>query len=322
MGVGIQGRFLSENSSQLISPKADKGGEERGTMGTTKEKKDEPKKEPGLFDYLDYRSYLRDFYDFKKKTSPAFSLNTFAQKAGFSSRSFLLLVMQGKRDITPNSIDGFCRALGLGKKEREYFENLIRFNQSENAEAKRHYYEQLVPLYKKESGRRLHESEYQYISQWYGPVIREMIQTKNFREEPEWIARQLKNRISPLQAKKTLQLLLELGLVRRSGRGKLEVTDVNIGTPTEVADAMAAKFHDEMLGMARQSIAEDDANQREISGITTALSAAKFARIKEAIQEFENKIMHELEEKDDEADRIYQLHFQLFPLTRIDEKAR
>ena len=37
--------------------------------------------EPDVLQYTNFRVYLRDYYEFKKKTLPAFSLRYFAEKA-------------------------------------------------------------------------------------------------------------------------------------------------------------------------------------------------------------------------------------------------
>ena len=52
--------------------------------------------EPDVLQYTNYRMYLRDYYEFKKKTVPAFSLRFFAEKAGLSSHAHLKLTIDGK----------------------------------------------------------------------------------------------------------------------------------------------------------------------------------------------------------------------------------
>lgn len=52
---------------------------------------------PNISDYLDYRKFMLDSYNFKKKSTKKFSYSRWAEKAGFKSRSFLRLVMLGDR---------------------------------------------------------------------------------------------------------------------------------------------------------------------------------------------------------------------------------
>lgn len=273
------------------------------------------KMEPNLFEHVNYRQFLAAYYQSKKASSESFSYRYFARRAGVASPSYLLDVIKGVKNIADKSLDGFCRALGLSLRERHYFENLVRFNQSDNPEVKRHYYQQLLPVLKKESGKHLQGKQYDYFSSWYLPVVREMIALSDFRENSKWISRRLKGLISPKEAKKAIELLLDLGLIKRNADERLKITDVTVTTPPEVAELVMVKFHQEMLSQAREALVGVEGWQREISGITAALSPAQFKEIKQEIQEFQNRIMQRLEKVDQEANHVYQFNCQLFALT-------
>ena len=49
-------------------------------MGVTK-----PTKK--IFEYLDYREFLKDYYNAKKEANPAFSLRVFSDKIGLDRKS-------------------------------------------------------------------------------------------------------------------------------------------------------------------------------------------------------------------------------------------
>jgi uncharacterized protein (TIGR02147 family) len=53
-----------------------------------------------VFQYLDYRAFLRDYYKEKKAASKTFSYVNFARKAKISSSGFLLHVIKGERNLT------------------------------------------------------------------------------------------------------------------------------------------------------------------------------------------------------------------------------
>ena len=42
-----------------------------------------------IFEYLDYRKYLKDYYDNRKTEDSAFSYQSFADKAGLTNRGFI-----------------------------------------------------------------------------------------------------------------------------------------------------------------------------------------------------------------------------------------
>lgn len=268
-----------------------------------------------LFQYLDYRRFLADFYKIKKKKKPRFSYRTFARLAGFSSSSYIHHVIQGKRDVSNNALEGFCRALGLKTREKIYFENLVRFNQALHPEARNRYYEMLLPIHKKESGLKLRVDQYRFYSKWYGPVMREMVMLTDFRESPQWIRRRLNNHITVGETREMIDLLLELGLIERKEK-RLIVTNKNLTTSAEVREMAVIPFHHNMLNRAKRSLEEDPPETREISCITAALSREQFVQIKEMIQEFHNRVMERIDQWDGRGDEVYQFNCQLFSITR------
>src|ERR1035438_176071 len=102
------------------------------------------KKLPRVFDYLDYREFLKDFYQHKKSLNPNFSLAVFSQKAGLATRNYLKRVIDGERPLSSESIPKFCLGLGLGVKEKVYFEALVNFNQTKDDDSKKHYFSSLT----------------------------------------------------------------------------------------------------------------------------------------------------------------------------------
>src|SRR6478609_3677893 len=66
-----------------------------------------------IFSYLDYRHFLRDLYAQKKASERGFSHRAFSKRAGLSSTNYLHLVMQGKRNLSPEMAASFARGCGL-----------------------------------------------------------------------------------------------------------------------------------------------------------------------------------------------------------------
>src|SRR5262245_50256954 len=99
---------------------------------------------PNIYEYLDFRSFLRDMFVFRKQENSAFSFRMFSRTAHLKSSNFLKLVMEGKRNLSSQTIQGFAQALKLSKEETDFFENLARFGQAQGAEEKSRYYEKIV----------------------------------------------------------------------------------------------------------------------------------------------------------------------------------
>lgn len=273
---------------------------------------------PNIFKYIDYRQFLKDYYSHKKAGSREYSYQILTNKIGLCAPSHLLYIINGKRNISSKTLGSFAKALGLSDREQKYFDTLVSFNQAKNTHSRKSYYEQLLPLYKKEHGRKLKVNQYRFLSSWYGPVILEMIRLKNFEESPHWIARQLKNQITPLQAKEMLSLLIELELVKRDEFDKLQVVDAHITTPETVRDVAALEFQDQMIEQSQKALHESkEETWKKINGLTAALSPEQLKRIEEHLREFRNKLLVELEKSDENADAVYQLNINFFSVTKI-----
>src|SRR5262249_55909152 len=136
-----------------------------------------------LFEYDNYREFLRDFYLHAKAENRNFSFRFFSRLAGFKSSGILKEVMDGKINIAPHSIDKYARAMKLNREETEFFRNLVLFNQAETSEKKRLYAEQMM---KSRTYKRLHplsDIQLNYLGQWYYIPIREMVGLQGFRED-------------------------------------------------------------------------------------------------------------------------------------------
>lgn len=60
-----------------------------------------------IVEYLDYRMYMREFYEERKRTS-AFTWREFSKLAGFSSSGYLKLVCDGKTRLCSAGAEKRC----------------------------------------------------------------------------------------------------------------------------------------------------------------------------------------------------------------------
>src|SRR5688572_7790932 len=98
---------------------------------------------PVLYQYLDYRRFLDDWFTEKKASNPRFSHRIFARRANLRSPSFFLAVVQRKRDLTPSTLEGFIEGLGLRNEEEAFFSALVAFDQAETAEERERAWERI-----------------------------------------------------------------------------------------------------------------------------------------------------------------------------------
>lgn len=266
-----------------------------------------------VFDYLDYRAFLRDCYA-ERQRSRALSYRGFARRAGLRSPNYLKIVIEGKRNLSDELAGRFAGAFGLEADEREFFVALVQFNQARTAAARNAAYTRLTGFRRYRQARPLEVQHAAYHSTWYVPAVRELATRRGFREDPGWIARTLRPVITRAEAAHALRTLQELGLLVRDDQGCLVQGDALLSTGPETQGHHIANYHRMMLEMAAQSIDTMDASERDISSLTLCLGEDGLRRLKDRIQRFRRELL-DLSTLERDPRQVVQVNFQLFPLS-------
>lgn len=276
---------------------------------------------PDIFEYLDYRKFLGDYYTAAKKHNRAFSYRYFSRKAGYSSPNFLKLVIDGKRNISADSIERFGQALKLKPSEKRFFANLVAFNQASTVEEKNEAFERVAASRRFRRARRLDHAYFEYFSHWYFPAIREMAGRPDFREDPEWIAKQLLPSIHPSQARTALDLLEELELLQRDENGQLVRGETSITTGHEVMSLAIRNYHRQMLERAADSMELVGPERRDVSALTVCIEPDTVSELKDRVHAFRERLLDRCD-RDQAPSTVYQINVQLFPLTNPEDQTK
>jgi len=267
-----------------------------------------------VFDYMDYRAYLRDFFKEKKQEMRFYSYRLFSQRAGLKSPNFLKLVIDGERNLSKQTVYKFAKALGLAKKETDYFENLIFFNQSTTLEEKNLYLERLMRYRKQRDVRKIEEAEYEYYSHWYNLAMRELVCAADFKDDFKKLGAAFIPAIPASAAAKAVELLLHLKFIERRADGTYVKTAPSLTTGNQIRSIAIANYHREMFRLADDGIDRFPPAERDIASLTLGISRKTIPVIKERLQQLRNELL-EIAEEDTEVEQVVQLNMQLFPLT-------
>lgn len=276
---------------------------------------------PNIFEYTNYRTFIKDFYTFKKSENSSFSYQFFSLKAGFKSKASLANVTSGVQTLAKDRIYDVARAMNIGKKETMFFESLVCFNDSKTSEQRQHYFDQMQHLSSKPTTKRLHDSQYEYYSKWYHCAIREIIAFVDFCDDFTMLANLVDPPIKPAQAKKSIELLTNLKLIQKSEDGRYEQTDKTLSSDNEVVSFALQKYHKEHLALASDSIDRHDRTIRNITSVTAGLSKNGFDQIKKEITQFREKLL-DIIDADSGIESVYQIAFQLFPISKTPKNWR
>jgi uncharacterized protein (TIGR02147 family) len=268
-----------------------------------------------VFSYIDYRLYLADYYQEQKKATRFFSYRYFAQKAGINSPNFLKQVIESKRNLTNQTIPKFIVALKLSEKESRYFKHLVSFNQAMTAGDKQEHYAVMLSMMHTVKEQRLAADQHEYYNNWYVSVIRELVCLRDFKDNYKQIASAVTPAIGAREARFAVKLLRRLGMIKKRPDGTYYQTSAAIISNSEVGRMAVRSFNREMLRKAEKSLDEIPPKERQIFGVTIGLSKACYDVLAAEMIAFRDRVVA-ITNSDRNSSRVYQMHLQLFPLSR------
>lgn len=274
-----------------------------------------------IFNYTDYRKYLFDFYKEQKQISKAFSYRYFARKAGFNSVGLYKDVVEGRQNLGRALIFKFSAAMGHAKKEAEYFESMVFFNEAQSVKERALFFGRMMAC-QKTKAKIVDITKYEYYQKWYYSAVRALVSMGKFRDDEsnhKKIAGILNPRIRPDEVRKALGVLERLGFINKNNEGVFALTDAVITTGMLIPDAKVValnvvNFQREVMGLANESLDRFGPEKINLSTLTLGVSAAAVTAIKDELAVVRSSIAA-LAEKDNAADRVYQLNIQFFPLS-------
>jgi uncharacterized protein (TIGR02147 family) len=276
---------------------------------------------PDIFSYTDFRKYLADYYNEKKATTKSFSYQVFSKKIGFKSKDFIFRVINRNKQISRSSAFKISRAIGHSPEESRYFENLVCFIQAKTSGEKEFYFNQLSINSRqnntKNTVRMLSQKQLGLFSEWHHLAIRAIIERVEFKGDFAWLAKQLYPEITPKLARHSIQYLEKIDLICKDEQGVYRVTSKALATDTEVQSVALAKFYLSCTKLTANALENLPRDKRNISGLTLGISKKSYDEIVSRVNRFREEIA-EIANRDEEADRVYQMQFALFPLSTTD----
>lgn len=264
-----------------------------------------------IYNFTDYRDFLKDRYRQLKDADPLFSFRYFSKQAGFGSPNYLKLVMDGKRNLSSDAIGKFAKGLRLDAHESEYFRYMVEFNQCDHVQKRQVYEAKLMYLRELFKVKTLIPELYDYYHDWYHAAIREIVRKGKVKNDPATIGRSLVPAIGEEEAKSSVDLLKKLNFVTENTDGMLvcaETMEIDAQSA-----ALAQKIHyEQMAELAAQSLYTQGPETQDFESVTLSLPQEKVGELREKIRE----LIHSLGGTNNPGDAIFQLNIQLFALTK------
>lgn len=272
-----------------------------------------------LFDTLDYREYLKNYYAERKAEKRYFSYKVFAGAVGMD-QSHLAKILMGHMHLPVEKIGTFCNYLHLEGSEVSYFEALVHFGRANTVAEAKLWFEKLQSI-RPPQYRILSAEQLEYFAHWYIPAVRALAGCLE-REDAALIANHLKPSVSVDAVQESLNTLFRLGLIEKEKDGTLRLHEPHLGSgrATGLINAASAlllrNYHREILQIAIDSLDNVSPDERDISSLTVALDHVAVEDIRTMTREFRKAIQKRIDQVSS-ADCVYHINIQIIPVSHF-----
>lgn len=267
-----------------------------------------------IYEYSDFRAFLEDWYDAEKARRGKYSKAEVSRLLGLpNTRNYFSDVLGGKA-LSDTFLERMVALLALPKDEARFFRALVRFQQCQSPDERDQLLEQLVALNR--SPRRILEPErMEYFRHWWHGAIRALLDTGDYGDEPERIAKTLIPSITPGQAKASLALLSRLDLIRRDKNRHWRPSDQAVSTPDGFREDLVLQLQTQQLDLVRRSLLTKNAPRRLVATNVVSVSHDGFRHLLERMEKTRSEVRSIVHKDNLPAERVCQVVLALVPLT-------
>jgi uncharacterized protein (TIGR02147 family) len=271
-----------------------------------------------LFEYLDYRVFLRDYISAKKKENRYFSERMIASRLDCNP-GFFNRVLKAKRNLSSHYVLKLGAFLKLSAKQKHYFELLVNYNQAKKQIEKDHFFHQL-DIFRSSKVKQTLAAQHALYSQWFYVVLRELIGFVPCKDSTDETCRNLAKYFEPKvpieQLRAALVTLEQLGLLSRKSNGAFVVKERFITSGADIPQVIINRVLMQFMDLARLAIDKIPKQKRSLSTLTVSVSEKGYEKIREKLDQCRGEILSMVGEEDEDIDRVYHLNLHFFPVTK------
>ncbi len=269
-----------------------------------------------IFEYIDYRKFLKNYQETRRNTEKRFTRAQFTKAIGLpNTRSFMNDVISGRKNLTESFIERIIRVIEFSEEESRFFRVLVKYNQA-SVENKELYFDQLISL-NQTPKRVLDQNAYAYYKEWFNPVIRSLLGIVDFDgTDYAVLTKKIHPSISIRQAKKSVALMLKLKLIKPDKNGCLRPCEKVLTTGPAMQNALVMANQKKVLDIAKDAIFTETPMPKRVITKWVTVSDKAYETINRKLTTYSaelNSIIHKDEEP---ADRLYQVNLMCIPFSK------
>lgn len=272
--------------------------------------------------FTDYRLYLRKVYEVIKEKAEQYSYIMFTASCGLGETNAMYLHINSGRPLTLKTARKIATGLGLTGNQRSYFLKLVEYQGGKTSEERNKAFQSLLAIKAKCLSGDWDKQKLDFFNCWYHSVIYEILRLSEAKDDPEWLAKNLKPAITAKKVRESLSLLEKLQMIQYDeGKDRLVPTELTISTGSEIRGMVFKGYHNQMIDLALKALSTEEPSNRDISSVTVGVPLSAMGKVKELTAKFRKEIL-ELASELDEKEQILQVNIQAFPLSAEIKKRK
>ena len=263
----------------------------------------------------DYRDLLKNYYTQRKLDMPLYSYKMMGQKLGLET-SQMFRVLNKDLHLPSRSIPLAKNLLDLKGRNGEIFEILVAASKTKSPAKKDKLYKMALSLQDVDL-RKFSASEYLFLSKWWIPVVRALIEMNGGHAEVSRLVKQISPTVSEDQVREAIKVLKDLKLITPLASERYATTVANFTSEgSAVKTAAIRSYQNQLLALAQNALVAVEPAKRNISSLLVGVDDECFDDLNEMTLEFRRQVQKRTAEVKN-VNRAMQFVFALYPVAEI-----
>jgi uncharacterized protein (TIGR02147 family) len=250
------------------------------------------------------------------------SVNQLSSKLGYRSPRALGMVLKGQRQLSQAMLWSVAKEFNLKQRETRFLELLSARARltAKSLDAGKTDAEIQSLIVREEPELSLDTRSISYIANWYHFVLKQVVESPNFKNSEAWILKRLRGKVSAAQVTSAFQNMFALGLLLKDkSRGWKVREGANIRGSEDIPSEAIRQHHAQMMQRAMEALSEQNVNEREMLAWTLRLDPKRLPEVKNYLREMGREFNAKFSEP--HSSNVFQLNVQFFQHTPPDSES-
>lgn len=269
-----------------------------------------------IYKYSDFRNFLLDEFDHRRKQNKKYSLRAFSKDLGLRPTA-LSDILSERYGLSGALAHRLAAKMGLNASASLYFVSLVEVVHARSVSLRRQAEKRIKALQAKTGPyRNLDESEFFLMSKWYYPAILHFVTLKGGKISNSEISRRLNLKTNDVEM--ALEKLKLKGYLIEEN-GCFIKKEKNLAADSNIPNEQVKNFHGQILDVVKDRMKTVPLFERKSISTIMSFKSDKINSARQDLNTFSDHFFEKFE-NEEEADSLYALSMHFVRLDQSLEK--